>query len=279
MERLLDNQSEIYNVVLLAVLAATLLWEMWLPRREPVAPRVSRWRVNFLLMSIDMVVLYAVVPAGMVALALVATKAGWGLFNQVQLPLVPALAIGILLMDLARYGQHYLMHHTPLLWRIHRAHHSDPDLDVTTSLRFHPIEMIVGMITDSLTIVVFGVPALAVILYRLARVTASTVVHGNVTIPSSLDRLLRRVVVTPDMHRIHHSVLHREQIANLGGCLSWWDYLFGTYVGTPASDYGTMQLGLVDYPAVRTGSLSAALMDPFVTPPTDVEGNSASERR
>jgi len=263
LERLLENQNDIHSIVLAAALAVTLLWEMRFPRRDPAVPRAERWRLNFLLMFVNMLVLYAVVPITTVALALIVKNAGWGLFNQLQMPFVPACVLGALLMDVARYGQHLLMHRVPLLWRIHRVHHADPDLDVTTSLRFHPIETILGVLTDALVIVAFGVPALAVVFYRLARVAASTIVHGNVRLPTGLDAILRLMFVTPDMHRIHHSVLEHEQARNLSGGLSWWDRLFGTYVATPASDYRTMRLGLSDYPEARAGSLRASLADPF----------------
>jgi sterol desaturase/sphingolipid hydroxylase (fatty acid hydroxylase superfamily) len=263
LQRLLENQNDVQTAVLLAALAATLLWEMWSPRRGPAAPRTKRWRVNFLLLLVNLLVVYALVPVATVTLALVASDAGWGLFNQWRIPFIPAFVLGVLLMDLAKYAQHYLLHRVPLLWRIHRVHHADPDLDVTTSLRFHPLETLVGVLTDSLVILAFGVPALAVVLYRLARVTASTIVHGNVSIPPAADRLLRLVLVTPDMHRIHHSVREHEQRSNLSGGLSWWDYLFGTYAGTPASDYRTMPLGLNGYPDARASSLRATLLDPF----------------
>ena len=263
LERLLENQNDVYTAVLLAALGVTLLWEMWFPRRGPAAPRAARWRLNFLLMFVNMLVLYVAVPVTTVTLALIARNAGWGLFNQVQVPYAAALALASCSWTWRRYGQHFLMHRVPMLWRIHRVHHADPDLDVTTSLRFHPIETIVGVLTDSLTIVAFGVPALAVVLHRLARVAASTIVHGNVRIPARWERLLRLVLVTPDMHRVHHSVLAHEQMGNLSGGLSWWDHLFGTYVGKPASDYRTMPLGLADYSPARASSLRATLMDPF----------------
>jgi sterol desaturase/sphingolipid hydroxylase (fatty acid hydroxylase superfamily) len=263
LERLLENQNDIHSFVLAAALAVTLLWEIKFPRRDPAVPRTLRWRLNFLLMFVNMVVLYAVVPITTVTLALVVKNAGWGLFTRMQMPFATACVLGALLMDLARYGQHLLMHRVPSLWRVHRVHHADPDLDVTTSLRFHPIETLIGVLTDALVIVVFGVPALAVVLYRLARVAASTLVHGNVRIPAGVDAVLRLIMVTPDMHRIHHSVLDDEQARNLSGGLSWWDRLFGTYLATPASDYRTMPLGLSGYPEARASSLRAALADPF----------------
>jgi sterol desaturase/sphingolipid hydroxylase (fatty acid hydroxylase superfamily) len=263
LERVLENQNDIHSLVLVTALAVTLVWEIRFPRREPAARRTQRWRVNFLLMLVNMAVLYAVVPITTVALAIVANNAGVGLFNRIEMPFVLGCVLGALLMDLARYGQHLAMHRIPLLWRIHRVHHADPDLDVTTSLRFHPMETIIGLITDALVIVVLGVPALAVVLYRLARVTASTLVHGNVRVPAGVDAFLRLIIVTPDMHRIHHSVLEREQGRNLSGGLCWWDRLFGTYVAAPASDYRTMALGLTGYPERRASSLRAALADPF----------------
>ena len=265
LQRLLDDQNDIYSVVLLAAVAATMLWEVWLPRRAPAVPRNRRWRLNFLLLFVNMLVLYAVVPVSTVTLAFVVNSAGWGLLNQVQIPFVAALVLSMLLMDLAKYGQHYALHRVPLLWRMHRVHHSDPDLDVTTSLRFHPLETIVSVLMDALVIVAIGVPAVAVVLYRLARVTASTVVHGNVRIPPGVERLLRFVLVTPDMHRIHHSVLEHEQKSNLSGGLSWWDHVFGTYVRAPTADYRTMPLGLSGYSDARASSLRAALTDPFAT--------------
>jgi len=261
--RTAHQHLELHTAVLLAALATTLLWDMWSPRRGSAAPRTGRWRLNFLLMFVNMLVLYALVPVTTVALALVASDAGWGLFNQMRIPFVPVLAMSVLLMDLAKYGQHYLLHRVPLLCRIRRVHHADPDLDVTTSLRFHPLETIVGVLTDSVVIVAFGVPALAVVPYRLAPVTASAIVHGNVSIPLKVERWLRLALVTPDMHRVHHSVLAQEQRGNLSGGLSWWDYLFGTYIGTPTSDYRTMQLGLSGYSDARASSLRPTLLDPF----------------
>jgi sterol desaturase/sphingolipid hydroxylase (fatty acid hydroxylase superfamily) len=139
LQRLLENQNDIYSVVLLAAVAATMLWEVWLPRRAPAGPRDRRWRLNFLLLFVNMLVLYALVPISTVTLAFAVNRAGWGLLNQVQIPFVAALVLSMLLMDLAKYGQHYALHRVPLLWRLHRVHHSDPDLDVTTSLRFHPL--------------------------------------------------------------------------------------------------------------------------------------------
>jgi sterol desaturase/sphingolipid hydroxylase (fatty acid hydroxylase superfamily) len=262
-QRLIESQSDLYTGVLLGTLAVTLMWEIWFPRRTQTAPRTGRWRLNFLLLAINMVVLYALVPITTVTLALVVSDAGWGLFNRVQIPFGAVVVVSVLVMDCARYGQHYLLHRVPVLWRIHRVHHADPDLDVTTSLRFHPVETIAGVLTDALAIAVFGVPALAVVIYRLARVAASTIVHGNVRIPPGLERWLRLVLVTPDMHRIHHSVLEHEQRGNLSGGLSWWDYLFGTYVGMPAGDYRTMALGLSGYSAARANSLRATLLDPL----------------
>jgi sterol desaturase/sphingolipid hydroxylase (fatty acid hydroxylase superfamily) len=260
---MLEDQNDLYNVVLASALAATLLWEIWFPRRGAAAPRAKRWRLNFLLMLINMLVLYAVVPITTVTLAFVSKEAGWGLLNLMRMPFVLVVVLSVLLMDLARYVQHRLMHRLPGLWRIHRVHHADPDLDVTSSLRFHPIETLIGVLTDALIIIALGVPAVVVVLHRTARVCASTIVHGNVRVPPAMEGWLRLVLVTPDMHRIHHSVLEHEQGRNLSGGLSWWDYLFGTYAKAPSEDYRTMQLGLSGYTSARANSLRAALVDPF----------------
>jgi sterol desaturase/sphingolipid hydroxylase (fatty acid hydroxylase superfamily) len=207
-----------------------------------------------------------VFPVTAVSAALLAAGSEFGLFNQVQVPFAIAFLASLLLMDLANYLQHYLLHHVSLLWKIHRLHHADPDCDVTTSLRFHPFESILSVAIDVMVAVAFGVPAVAVAVYSLLRIAVSTVVHGNIKIPSRLDRLLRYVLVTPDIHRVHHSRLENEHNSNFSGGLIWWDYLFGTYIAQPVAGHQNMDIGLSGYSETRATSLVSGLMDPFFMP-------------
>jgi sterol desaturase/sphingolipid hydroxylase (fatty acid hydroxylase superfamily) len=206
------------------------------------------------------------VPIASVSLAVKAAEAGWGLFNHFQLGSITAVVASMLAIDLAKYLQHYALHRVPLLWRIHRTHHADPDCDVTTSFRFHPLEIFATLLVEAAVIVAFGVPAAAVVLYQVVRIILSTLAHGNVFVPARMEIVLRRVVVTPDLHRIHHSTDLREQTGNLSGGLIWWDHLFGTYIASPALDQRTMPLGLAEYERSTANSLRAMLLDPISDP-------------
>jgi sterol desaturase/sphingolipid hydroxylase (fatty acid hydroxylase superfamily) len=263
MERFLTNQSEIYSGVLLSSLAIVLLWELFYARRPGTPNLARRWRNNFLLLFINLVVINVVIPVTAISAALLAKSSGFGLFNQLQVPFAVVFIVSLLLMDLANYLQHYLLHRVPLFWRVHRLHHADPACDVTTSFRFHPFEAIISLSVDICIAFAFGLPPVAVAVYSVFRIAVSTVVHGNIRIHAGMDSLLRYLLVTPDMHRVHHSRLEKEHNSNFSGGLIWWDYLFGTYIARPAAGHQEMDIGLSGYSDTRATSLVPGLMDPF----------------
>lgn len=264
MEALLANEPNLYALVTFGAIAVMLVWEGLAPYRDQVAGRNARWRLNFGLMAIGMVLLALLVPGSLVSLALWASRSGLGLFNSLAVGQLPAMLTSILIMDLGKYAQHWAMHNVPWLWRIHQTHHSDTEMDVTTSARFHPFELLFTLLTDGLIIVLTGCPAIAVVLYRLARLGVSAFVHGNVTLPGATERVLRNIAATPDFHRIHHSIDPHEQARNLSGGFIWWDRLFGTHLASSGSDARRMRLGLDGVSAADAVHLRATLLMPMV---------------
>jgi sterol desaturase/sphingolipid hydroxylase (fatty acid hydroxylase superfamily) len=251
-----------FGAVLLALLAAEELW----PRRAPPARRAPRWFVNLALVAIDtgFVRLIALaVPLAAVAAALWAAREGVGLFTQVQWPLLLEATLSFLALDALIYGQHRLFHRVPLFWRLHRMHHSDLEFDTTTGVRFHPVEIAVSMLIKVAAVVALGAPAIAVIAFEVALNATSLFNHSNLRLPPWLDRALRRVVVTPDMHRVHHSVHRREHDSNFGFNLSWWDHLFRSYTDQPADGHTTMRIGLTVFRETDDQRLLALLRQPL----------------
>lgn len=240
-----------------------LVWEAAAPYRQLTSDRNARWRVNLLLYVIGAALLSLFAPLSLTAVAAWARDAGWGLFNRVALPPWAAFAVSILAMDLAKYLEHRAMHGIGWLWRIHRTHHSDNEMDATTSLRFHPLESAGTLLVDAAVVVALGAPATAVLTYRVTRQAVSAFVHGNVSLPPRVDAFLRTALATPDFHRVHHAASTREQTQNLSGGLVWWDRLLGTYCGQAADDPRRMHLGLHERPTVNERSLQAALLEPF----------------
>jgi sterol desaturase/sphingolipid hydroxylase (fatty acid hydroxylase superfamily) len=198
-----------------------------------------------------------------VGLALIANARALGLFNEVQLPAWIAVVASVILLDLAIYFQHVLFHAVPVLWRLHRMHHADLDIDVTTGLRFHPIEILLSMVIKLAVVIALGAPALAVLLFEVLLNATSLFNHSNVRIPERFDGVLRWVVVTPDMHRVHHSILLRETNSNFGFNLPWWDRLFGTYRPQPAAGQESMTIGIEQFRDPRELGLDRMLLQPF----------------
>lgn len=230
-----------------AVLAAA---EVAWPRRKPVFGRMQRWPTNVGLSALNTVLLrlsYFVVPALGVIAALYAEARGWGLMPLLGLGGWSAAIIGFLILDLAVYGQHVAMHLVPQLWRLHRVHHADPDFDFTTGIRFHPIEILVSQAWKIVIVLAVGVPAAAVLAFEIALNASSMFNHSNLHLPPAVDNALRRIVVTPDMHRVHHSTSLDELDTNFGFNLSLWDHVFHTYRAQPAHDHTTMPIGLPSY--------------------------------
>jgi sterol desaturase/sphingolipid hydroxylase (fatty acid hydroxylase superfamily) len=229
------------------VLLLMALWEFLAPRRRLTVARPVRWASNLGLVALDALAVRFLVPLGAGGLALLAAERGWGVLNNVALPAWLAVALSVMALDLAIYLQHVLFHAVPLLWRLHMVHHADLDFDATTGVRFHPVEILLSLGIKLGAVVLLGAPALAVLLFEVLLNATSVFNHGNVQLPRWLDRALRLVVVTPEMHRVHHSGVPRETNSNFGFNLPWWDWLFGTYRAQPAQGHEGMTIGLEQF--------------------------------
>jgi sterol desaturase/sphingolipid hydroxylase (fatty acid hydroxylase superfamily) len=258
-----DNEPFIRLGAFLGVFAAVAAWEVLVPRRTLAAGRLARWPNNLGIVALNTVVARVLFPAGAVGIALAAEANGLGLFNAVALPFWLEAALAFLLLDLAIYLQHVLFHAVPALWRLHRMHHADLGFDVTTGARFHPIEIVLSMLIKAAAVVGLGVPAAAVLVFEIALSATAMFNHANARLPASLDRALRLLVVTPDMHRVHHSVVPRETNSNFGFNLPWWDRLFGTYRAEPAAGHAAMTIGLAAFRDPRELRLERMLTQPF----------------
>jgi len=212
---------------------------------------------------LDTVLGRIIAPTGAVGFALVAEAHAWGLFNAVALHAWIELVLALFLLDLAIYLQHRLFHYVPVLWRLHRMHHADLDVDVTTGARFHPVEILLSLGIKFGVIVALGAPALAVLLFEIGLNATSMFNHSNVRMPSAVERLLRWFVVTPDMHRVHHSIVRRETDSNFGFNFPWWDRLFGTYRSRPEAGHEAMTLGIGQFRDPRELRLDRMLTQPF----------------
>src|SRR3954447_1505396 len=223
------------------------LWEALAPRRPQAIGRLTRWPNNLGVVIVDTLALRLLFPTAAVGLALVGEARGWGLVNNVMLPAVLKVLAAVVLLDLAIYLQHVLFHAVPVLWRLHRMHHADLEFDVTTGLRFHPVEILLSMAIKLMVVVALGTPALAVLLFEVLLNATSIFNHANLRLPGWLDGALRLVVVTPDMHRVHHSVTPRETNSNFGFNFALWDRLFGTYRAQPAAGHEAMVIGIEQF--------------------------------
>jgi sterol desaturase/sphingolipid hydroxylase (fatty acid hydroxylase superfamily) len=226
------------------VLVLMAVWEMLAPRRRLTTAKPIRWFSNLGLVALNTLTVRFLVPLGAVGVALAAEEHGWGLFHNVVLPGWLAVALAVLALDFAIYLQHVLFHAVPLLWRLHMVHHADLDFDFTTGVRFHTIEILLSLLIKMGAVVLLGASALAVLVFEVLLNATSMFNHGNVRLPGWVDRIVRLVVVTPEMHRVHHSVLPRETNSNFGFNLPWWDFLFGTYRDQPAAGHEAMTIGL-----------------------------------
>ena len=239
-------------------------WELAQPRRALVALKGRRWLTNLSIVAIDAIAVRLIFPLAAVGFAIAAQEAGWGLFNLTALPGWVAGIASFIVLDLAVYAQHVASHKIPLFWRLHRVHHADRDIDVTTALRFHPIEILLSMLWKAVVIFLIGAPPLAVFVFEAVLNGSAVFNHANARLPLGLDRLLRLFVVTPDMHRVHHSVIRGETDSNYGFNLSLWDRIFATYVPQPSAGHEGMRIGLDDYPDEKPTHLIWSLLLPFM---------------
>lgn len=252
-----------------AVLTSLVAWELLAPRRRLTVGRWRRWPGNFGVVIIDTILLRILFPTAAVGLALGAEGEGWGLLNLVAIPEWVAILVAIILLDLVIYAQHVLFHAVPILWRLHRMHHADLDIDVTTGIRFHPVEILLSMIIKLGAVILLGAPALGVMIFEVLLNATSMFNHGNIRLPRGVDNILRLILVTPDMHRVHHSIMMHETDSNFGFNLPWWDRLFGTYRAQPEAGHAGMTVGLSQFRDSAELRLDRMLMQPLRRNPTE----------
>ncbi|HWE20804.1 MAG TPA: sterol desaturase family protein [Hyphomicrobiaceae bacterium] len=262
-ELLLGNEPAIRLFAFASIFAVMAAWEIAAPRRDQRIGRGTRWPSNIGVVVLDTVLVRLLFPTTAVGLALVAEAQGWGLFHALALPIWVSVPLAVLALDLAIYLQHVLFHAVPALWRLHRMHHADLEFDVTTGARFHPIEILLSMGIKLGVVAALGAPAVAVLAFEVLLNATSMFNHSNVRMPAWLDRVVRWIVVTPDMHRVHHSIAVRETNSNFGFNLPWWDRLFGTYRDQPAAGHEAMTLGIEQFRDPAEQRLDHMLTQPF----------------
>lgn len=246
-EFIMQNEVAIRVGCFFGILVIMAIWEVIAPRRALTVSKTIRWANNLGLLFLNSLVLRLIFPAAAVGVAVFAAEHGWGLLNYYQLPFLFAVLLSVIAMDFIIYLQHVLVHAVPSLWRLHRVHHADLDFDLTTGARFHTIEIILSMLIKFATIVVLGPPIIAVVIFEVILNGMAMFNHANVRLPLGLDRVLRLFVVTPDMHRVHHSTEDNETNSNFGFNLSIWDRIFGTYIAQPRDGHVNMVIGIHKY--------------------------------
>ena len=238
--------------------------ELLMPRRQLIISKILRWVNNISLTVLNTFILRVLFPTAAVGMAIFTSENGWGMFNYYHVELPVAVVASVILMDMIIYLQHVMVHAVPVLWRLHRVHHADPDFDVTTGARFHPLEIILSMLIKFSVIIVLGAPVLAVIIFEILLSSMAMFNHSNVRINTTFDKFLRLLIVTPDMHRVHHSVEADETNSNFGFNLPWWDRLFGTYRKQPRAGHKDMVIGIHNFTKPKQVTiLSSMLTLPF----------------
>lgn len=252
--------------VFAGVLLLVALWEIIAPRRPLLDSKRKRWFTNLTLVVIDTIAIRLLFPILPVALAYIAETRGWGIFNVMQMAPWLKFMLSFLILDFVIYIQHLLFHYVPILWRLHRMHHTDLDLDVTSGNRFHPLEIAISMLIKMAAVLFLGAPGAAVLAFEVVLNACAMFSHGNIKLPVTLDRLLRLLLVTPDMHRVHHSTIVRETNSNFGFNFPWWDRICGTYRPQPEKGHLDMDIGLKEYRDPKRLTLLRLLLQPFTSP-------------
>lgn len=260
---LVSNETSVRLFVFFGVLAFMALLEAVLPKKKRAMPRIQRWLTNLSLVVINSVVLRLVAPVLAVGVASWALTNNIGLLNWLRLPVVAEFLVAFLLLDMLIYFQHIIFHKLPVLWRFHKVHHADRDIDVTTGVRFHPIEIIISMLYKLACVALIGPSVVLVIVFEIALNASAMFNHSNLSLTKPLDGLLRALIVTPDFHRVHHSVVRAETDSNYGFFLSVWDRLFGTYIDQPQETHQGMVIGLNEYQTEQPAKLFWSLAVPF----------------
>ncbi len=259
----MSNEPLIRIACFLGAFAVVAIWEAMAPRRPRKLSRWARWPGNLGIVALNTALVRLLLPTTTVALAFLCEQREWGLLNQVDLPRWLAFALAVPVLDAAIYLQHVLLHAVPALWRLHRMHHADLDFDVTTGARFHPIEILASTTFKLAAIAALGAPPGAVLTFEIVLNATSMFNHGNIRLPAGCDRVLRWLVVTPDMHRIHHSIVPRETNSNFGFNVPWWDRLLGTYRAQPAAGQEAMTIGIEQFRMPREQRIDRMLTQPF----------------
>ena len=264
-EFVIQNEPAIRLGFFIGIFILIAIWELFTPRRTLKVSKILRWSNNIGLVFINTIVLRLLFPAGAIGITVFAANNGWGLLNYYMLPPALAILLSVVAMDFVIYLQHVLVHAIPVLWRLHRVHHADLDYDLTTGSRFHSLEIILSMLIKFATIIVLGPPVVAVVIFEVILNGMAMFNHANIKLPLSLDRVLRLLLVTPDMHRVHHSVEDNEANSNYGFNLAIWDRLFGTYIAQPRGGHEGMTIGIHKFrDPEQVNKLPGMLLLPFV---------------
>jgi sterol desaturase/sphingolipid hydroxylase (fatty acid hydroxylase superfamily) len=261
------DEIKIRMFFFISIFALVAFWELLAPRRTLTTSKKMRWFSNLTIIIINPLLVRLVFPVLAVEMAIKGQEHGWGLLNNFDLPYWLDLVVGIVVLDLVIYLQHVMFHAIPIFGRLHMMHHADMDYDMTTGLRFHPIEIILSMCIKLSIVAILGPPAAAVLIFEILLNGVAMFNHGNVRLPKKIDRVLRYLIVTPDMHRVHHSVIIRETNSNFGFNLTWWDRLFGTYCDQPAKGHTGMTIGVSQFREPKRLTLPWLLILPFIGDP------------
>jgi len=272
-EGAMENETALRLGSFLCVFSIIGVGEVLVPRRTPTTSKARRWSSNLGIVALNPISVRLAFPLLPTGMAVLAQERHWGILNSLDFPYWLAAAIGFMAMDFFIYLQHILFHAVPLLWRLHMVHHADLDLDVTTGLRFHPIEIVLSMGIKLMAVALIGAPALAILAFEVALNATAMFNHSNIRLPLWIDKVLRLFVVTPDMHRVHHSVIIRETNSNFGFNLTWWDRLFGTYKDQPAHGHEGMTIGVAHLRNQERLTLLWLLVLPFLADPGGVPVN------
>ncbi|MFW7379754.1 MAG: sterol desaturase family protein [Oligoflexus sp.] len=262
-DAIMKNEPLIRLIFFTGVLGIMIVWEYLSPKRCYQYPRLQRWPANFTVIAVDTIFLRLLFPTAAVGIAILGEERSWGLLNNIELAFWLKVIIAIIVMDLAIYFQHVLFHAVPGLWRLHRMHHADLEIDVSTGLRFHPLEIILSMLIKLMVVTALGSPAIAVLIFEILLNATSQFNHSNIALPKQVDTWLRWLVVTPDMHRVHHSILAKETNSNFGFNLPLWDRIFGTYRDQPVKGHEGMTIGIDQFRTKRDLRIDQLLIQPF----------------
>lgn len=258
------SEPQIRLGIFIGLFLILAMMELFAPRRELEHVKAKRWLTNWIIVIIDSFVLRLIFTGAAVGVALWAETNGYGLFNVLDVSTAIAVIISFIALDFAIWFSHLASHKVPLLWAVHRMHHSDVDIDVSTAIRFHPIEIVLSMIWKMLIVVILGAPAFSVLVFEIVLNGTAMFNHSNIKLPLGMDRIVRLFVVTPDMHRVHHSIVHDETDSNYGFNLAIWDRIFGTYIDQPEAGHKAMKIGLSEWQDKRPTQLLWSLKVPFI---------------